>query len=115
MTDTLIIDFADVSRGDIGTVGGKNASLGELIGALVPQGICVPPGFATTADAFRIYLTHNNLTSFIGDRLAKYSTGDASLAETGTVIRAAVLAAEWPEALKQAIEDAYEFARQRCR
>ena len=106
MTEALIMDFADVSRGDVGQVGGKNASLGELIKALVPQGIAVPPGFATTAGAFRSYLTHNKLTPVILDHFAVYAAANASLAETGAAIRAAILAGEWPEALREAIEEA---------
>lgn len=107
MTQALIMNFADVSRGDVGSVGGKNASLGELINALVPQGIAVPSGFATTADAFRMYLEHNNLAPVILDHFAVFAAGKASLAEVGAAIRAAILAGEWPEAIQQAIVDAY--------
>ncbi len=52
-TKPLVVNFAELRRGDVETVGGKNASLGEMIHALTPKGILVPPGFATTADAFR--------------------------------------------------------------
>ncbi|MDF1834320.1 MAG: phosphoenolpyruvate synthase [Alteraurantiacibacter sp. bin_em_oilr2.035] len=107
MTTSMILDFAQVSRGDVARVGGKNASLGELIGALVPQGIAVPPGFATTAEAFRMYLVHNDLGQAILDHLAEYQASKASLAETGATIRTAILAGEWPEALQQAIIEAY--------
>ena len=107
MTTSMILDFAQVSRGDVARVGGKNASLGELIGALVPQGIAVPPGFATTSDAFRMYLVHNDLGQGILDHLAEYQASKASLAETGTAIRSAILAGEWPAALEQAIVNAY--------
>ena len=64
-TTQHVIDLTKVKRGDVGLVGGKNASLGELIGALEPKGILVPPDFATTADAFRAYLEANNLNAAI--------------------------------------------------
>ncbi|RZV34144.1 MAG: phosphoenolpyruvate synthase [Sphingomonadaceae bacterium] len=107
MTEALILNFRDVSRGDVGKVGGKNASLGELIGALVPQGIAVPPGFATTADAFRFFIAHNELASVISDHFAALAAGRHSLAEAGAAIRAAVLAGQWPDRLKEAIGKAY--------
>ncbi|MHA6332841.1 phosphoenolpyruvate synthase [Qipengyuania sp. CAU 1752] len=107
MTKALILKFEDVSRGDVGKVGGKNASLGEMIGALVPKGIAVPPGFATTADAFRLFIAHNKLAPVIGDHFAALAAGDRSLAETGKAIRTAILAGQWPDALKGAIGKAY--------
>ena len=107
MTTDLILNFAQVARGDVARVGGKNASLGELIGALVPQGIAVPPGFATTADAFRLYLAHNHLAQVIFGHLAEFPGGKASLAETGAATRAAILAGDWPDELEQAIIAAY--------
>ena len=56
-----VIWFEELSRGDVGIVGGKNASLGEMVKELSQVGIKVPPGFATTADAFRNYVKHNKL------------------------------------------------------
>lgn len=107
MTTNLILNFAQVTRGDVARVGGKNASLGELIGALVPQGIAVPPGFATTADAFRMYLAHNGLAPVILKHLECHLAGTATLAKSGAGIRAAILAGKWPNVLEQAIRDAY--------
>ena len=107
MTVELILNFAEVSRGDIARVGGKNASLGELIGALVPQGIAVPPGYAVTADAFKLYLEHNQFDRVIADHIADHAAGKVSLAETGSAIRALVLQGNWPDDLKQAIIEAY--------
>ena len=54
--DPLVLWFEDLSRGDVALVGGKNSSLGEMVRQLAPKGIQVPPGFATTAQAFRDYL-----------------------------------------------------------
>ena len=65
MTEPLVLNFTEVSKNDVGLVGGKNASLGELIRSLVPRGIVVPPGFATTARAFRLFLEHNDLDGAI--------------------------------------------------
>ncbi|MHA1157766.1 MAG: PEP/pyruvate-binding domain-containing protein, partial [Alphaproteobacteria bacterium] len=66
MTHTEIRWFEDTGRADVAAVGGKNSSLGELVKALTPCGIRVPPGFATTADAYWRYVTANDL----GDRVA---------------------------------------------
>jgi len=107
VTQKLILDFAEVSRGDIALVGGKNASLGEMIGALVPRGIAVPPGFAVTADAFRLYLADNQLGQVITDHIAGHAAGKASLGETGAAIRALILKGQWPQGLEQAIIEAY--------
>lgn len=113
MTARLVIDLADVRRGDVAIVGGKNASTGELLAALVPQGISVPAGFATTAEAFRLFLAHNELGKLIADRLADYASGKASLEQTGARIRSAVLAGEWPRNLSDAIRAGYADLVQR--
>lgn len=99
MTKELILDFAQVSRGDVALVGGKNASLGEMIGALVPQGIAVPPGYAITADAFRLYLAHNHLDRVIPEHIADQVAGKSSLADTGAAVRALILEGNWPSEL----------------
>ena len=70
MSAALVLDLAEVSKADVGVVGGKNASLGEMIGALVPGGVAVPAGFATTASAFRLFLDHNGLVAVIADLFA---------------------------------------------
>ncbi|HEX6641128.1 MAG TPA: PEP/pyruvate-binding domain-containing protein, partial [Thermoanaerobaculia bacterium] len=62
--------FDDVTSADVSIVGGKNASLGEMIGALQHEGVRVPDGFATTADAFRHFLRENQLVDTIGAALA---------------------------------------------
>jgi pyruvate,water dikinase len=107
MTKELILDFAQVSRGDVALVGGKNASLGEMIGALVPQGIAVPPGYAITAGAFRLYLAHNHLDRVIPEHIADQVAGKSSLADTGAAVRALILEGNWPSELGQAIIEAY--------
>ena len=64
-----VIELKNCARSDVGLVGGKNASLGEMIRELGQKGITVPPGFATTAEAFRAYLAHNDLNDRIGAAL----------------------------------------------
>ncbi|GAA4644056.1 phosphoenolpyruvate synthase [Pontixanthobacter gangjinensis] len=107
MTHDLVLKFENVTRADVGLVGGKNASLGELIGELVPQGIGVPPGFATTAHAFRLFLDHNHLNDVIPHLVSQYETGESDLARTGTAIRDAIASGTWPADLREAICDAY--------
>ncbi|ODA66308.1 Phosphoenolpyruvate synthase [Methyloligella halotolerans] len=103
-----VLWFEEVGRDDVETVGGKNASLGEMVSNLASRGVPVPPGFATTSDAYRRFVEFNGLDQEIERRLADYQDGKASLAETGSAIRGAFLAADWPEEIADAICGAYE-------
>ncbi|MEJ8561969.1 phosphoenolpyruvate synthase [Yoonia sp. GPGPB17] len=103
----LVLNFATLRRGDVDTVGGKNASLGEMIHALEPKGILVPPGFATTADAFRTYLTANDLDAQIAKMLDALAAGRATLQKAGKAIRELILGGEWPDEMRDAILTAY--------
>ena len=105
--DRTIRWFDTLSRDDVAIVGGKNASLGEMIGALVDQGIRVPSGFATSAAAFRKYLSINGLNDILAQELAKYHEGQSTLPQAGAAIRAAILGGEWPDDIAAAILDAY--------
>jgi len=107
MTDSHVIWFDQLRRGDVAQVGGKNASLGELIAALQPKGINVPSGYATTAAAYRLFIDHNGLGPVMADRLSDYAAGRANLAETGSAIRSAILGGKWPEDIEKAIRSAY--------
>ncbi len=109
MADTkpLVVNFTQLRRGDVDTVGGKNASLGEMIQALGSKGILVPPGFATTADAFRAYLTANDLDARIGVALDALASGKATLHKTGQTIRDMILHGDWPDDTAAEIVDAY--------
>jgi len=109
MTEPLVLNFADLRRGDVETVGGKNASLGEMIHALGPKGILVPPGFATTADAFRAFLTANDLDARIGVALDALASGKASLQKTGQVIRDLILSGDFPADTATAILAQYRI------
>ncbi len=94
---------------DVASVGGKNASLGEMIGTLSQAGIRVPGGFATTADAFREFIAHEGLAGRIAARLATLDIEDvAGLARAGKEIRGWLVAAPLPPALRAAIAEAYE-------
>jgi pyruvate,water dikinase len=105
--------FEDTESSDVGTVGGKNASLGEMVRNLGRHGIKVPPGFATTAEGYRHFIAANDLEPLIGSTLAELKEGTASVAEVGSAIRAAILKAECPEDLAGAICQAYRDLSQR--
>ncbi|MBD3763246.1 MAG: phosphoenolpyruvate synthase [Rhodobacterales bacterium] len=105
--------FEDLHRGDVGQVGGKNASLGEMVRSLAPHGIRVPPGFATTADAFRRYLDVNALTAVIEAQTRALAEGRATLQQTGAAIRAAIAAGDWPADMRDEIAAAYRALGER--
>ncbi len=105
--DGNVIWFENLSRGDVARVGGKNASLGEMIGQLASQQIRVPAGFATTADAFRQYIEANQLHVRIGEKLAALKAGKTSLQDAGAAIRAMIIAGDWPADIHAAITTAY--------
>ena len=89
MGDTpRVIAFDRLRMGDVGEVGGKNASLGEMIGELGASGVRVPAGFATTASAFREFLAQGKLDARVAARLAGLDVDDVNkLAEAGAEIR----------------------------
>src|SRR6056297_1427589 len=110
--DQDVIWFEELTIGDVAIVGGKNASLGEMVRELGAKGIDVPPGFATSADAFRRYIKANNLYDVIGEAMDRLDAGKATLQQTGTKIRQTILDGDWPEDTEKAIRDAYaELAR----
>lgn len=106
-TAPLILPFENVDRASVAQVGGKNASLGEMVRNLGGRGVRVPPGFATTADAYWRFIDGSGLRPLIASALADWTAGKASLADTGTRLRAAILAAPWPEANAEATRAAY--------
>ncbi|MEQ8827689.1 MAG: PEP/pyruvate-binding domain-containing protein, partial [Parvibaculum sp.] len=108
-----VIWFEDLSRGDVGLVGGKNSSLGEMVQQLGQKGISVPPGFATTSDAFRAFINPNNLNQVIADAMDQLDAGKRTLAETGSAVRAAIVAGDWPEDIREAILSAYRELAER--
>ena len=103
----LVVPFENLRMTDVDSVGGKNASLGEMISHL-PTGVKVPTGFATTAHAFRDFLAHEDLAGRINARLGALDTEDVrALALVGAEIRAMVEAQPFPADLEQAIRAAF--------
>ena len=100
---------------DVDVVGGKNASLGEMISQLALAGVKVPGGFATTAHAFREFLAHNQLTQRIADRLAGLNIEDVkALARAGSEIRSWVREASFPGALEKEIRRYFQELTATC-
>lgn len=107
--------FEDLRSQDVPIVGGKNASLGEMIRTLKVEGIRVPDGFATTAEAYRRFLKDNGLTEKIGSLLAELAGGEKSLDKVGRAIRSLILHAEFPEEIAREIRSAYRELGKRIR
>jgi pyruvate,water dikinase len=103
----LVVPFEKLRMSDVESVGGKNASLGEMISQL-PQGVSVPTGFATTAHAYRQFLQHEKLDQRINDALSALDTENiADLTQTGLMIRQWVVQQPFPADLQSEIEKAY--------
>ncbi len=103
----LVVPFEKLRMTDVEAVGGKNASLGEMISQL-PQGVKVPTGFATTAHAFRSFLAHQSLDQRIKDRLSTLDTEDVNaLAQAGQEIRHWIEAQPFPKDLETGIREAF--------
>jgi pyruvate,water dikinase len=102
----MLLWFDELTRDDVPRVGGKNASLGEMIRELSGEGIRVPGGFAVTAAAYRTFLAHNALEPVLAAELARLE-GGAPLAEVGAAIRRAIGAGCFPPALADEIREAY--------
>ena len=106
-TNSPIAWFEDLGRSDVARVGGKNASLGEMVRTLSAQGVRVPPGFATTAQAYWDYIAHNGIADAIARLMSDWDAGATSLADTGAAVRRLFLKGSFPPALTAAIETAY--------
>ena len=115
MARSFIRWLEDIGAGDTESVGGKNASLGEMVRNLGRAGITVPPGFAVTSDAYRHFLSANNLEPLIVAKLAELKGGKVSSAEIGSATRTAIETAEWPKDLADAICHAYRDLSRRLR
>jgi pyruvate, water dikinase len=110
LATTLVVPFEQLRMTDVEVVGGKNASLGEMISQLAAKGVRVPGGFATTAAAFRRFLAHGGLAGRIADKLSTLDTEDVrALADTGAQIRRWIIDTPFPADLEEAISA--EFAR----
>ena len=100
--------FDELTIADVAKVGGKNASLGEMITAMSQSGITVPTGFATSAQLFRDFLRQNDLDEPIKQHLQAYFTGDRSLSVTGSAIRNLINKGEFTSSQQLAVIDAYQ-------
>jgi len=110
LATALVAPFEHLRMSDVETVGGKNASLGEMISQLAASGVRVPGGFATTAHAFRQFLLHNGLQARIQAKLDALDVEDVrALAEAGAQIRQWVVDTPFPADLEAAIRE--QFAR----
>ncbi|MCG5514713.1 MULTISPECIES: phosphoenolpyruvate synthase [unclassified Ectothiorhodospira] len=106
--DKYVIWFQDLGMNDVPDVGGKNASLGEMIRGLSEAGVRVPGGFATTSYAFREFLRHEGLADRINNELSKLDVDDINaLREAGARIRQWVVETPFPPALNEAITEAW--------
>ena len=110
LATALVVPFEHLRMTDVESVGGKNASLGEMISQLAASGVRVPGGFATTAHAFRQFLAHNGLADRIAKRLSTLNTDDVrALADAGAEIRRWIEETPFPADLEAAIRA--EFAK----
>ena len=108
-----VFPFSQLRMTDVDRVGGKNASLGELLSQLTSAGIRVPDGFATTAEAFRLFLKEGGLEDRIHARLAKLNVDDVkALAAAGAEIRGWIESAPFPAELEKEIREFYEWLRE---
>lgn len=102
-----VVPFAEFGRQDVGRVGGKNASLGEMTAHLAAAGVRVPPGFATTADAYAELLDSHGLRAGIAAQIERLHTG-AVLDEVGAAIRSMIMAEPLPAGLRAELVSTYE-------
>ena len=113
MTD-YVIPFENLRNTDVGSVGGKNASLGEMISQLTQKEIRVPTGFATTAYAFQEFLKHDDLGNQISQELDGLDINDVQqLAASGKKIRNWIMETPFPKELDSSIEEEYSNLTQR--
>src|SRR5690349_1378090 len=109
LATALVAPLEHLRMTDVEVVGGKNASLGEMISQLAASGVRVPGGFATTAKAFREFLAHSGLTEKIDARLSDLDTDDVrALATAGAQIRRWVVEAPFPADLEAAVRAEFE-------
>lgn len=105
----FIRGFREIGKQDVPSVGGKNASLGEMFNELTGAGIRVPDGFATTAEGFRVFLSENDLdASLAGLMLVIERPGYSNLATIGSQARELIRSGEFSEQLRAEIAQAYD-------
>lgn len=101
---SLVKEFREINLTQVGEVGGKNASLGEMISRLSDSGVCVPDGFSTTAEAFWLFIDHNNIRNNLSETLAHLDKHQyENLSEIGKQARELILNSVLPEELEKQI------------
>lgn len=108
-----VLWFEHLRRADVARVGGKNSSLGEMIQILETRGVHVPPGFATTSEAYWDYVDANRIREAMTALINDWIAGRTSLPETGDAVRKLFLRGTWPEKTAQAITQAYRELSER--
>jgi pyruvate, water dikinase len=106
-SEAFIAWFENLRNVDVPRVGGKNASLGEMVQQLASRGVRVPGGFATTADAYRAYVEANAIRSALAQGMQALKDGKATLHETGEAARRLFLEGQFPQEIAEAIREAY--------
>jgi pyruvate,water dikinase len=109
MSERFVVAFDEVGMKDLSQVGGKNASLGEMIHNLTDKGVRVPEGFATTATAYRAFVSAGNLGVKISELLEQHRSGALSLRSAGERLRALFLDADFPEDIAMGIRSSYRM------
>ncbi|MCW5717896.1 MAG: phosphoenolpyruvate synthase [Bauldia sp.] len=107
MASDEVVWLAEMRKDDVGRVGGKNASLGEMISAIGTMGVTVPDGFATTAAAYWHFVEANQLRPVLAAELGRLAAARSTLEEAGSAVRAAFVKGEWPADTAAAIVAAY--------
>ena len=103
-----VIPLDKLGMNDVPKVGGKNASLGEMLQNLSPLGVSVPGGFATTADAYREFTAQDKLSDRIARHLQDLDVSDVNaLQMVGADIRKWIMEVSFPEAMEASIDEAY--------
>jgi len=114
MESKYIVDLADIQLSDLELVGGKNASLGEMIQNLKKLGVSIPSGFALTVDAYWEFINHNKLDKQIRRLIKKMKKDDlVSLKKTGLEIRQLIRNGKWPRQVKEEIRENYTLLSQK--
>ena len=109
-----VLWFDDSRCIDVSQVGGKNASLANMTCTLLSAGIRVPPGFATTAEAYRSFLRANGLETRLREQLDAYHAGRQSLEQTGSSLRQMIVSAELTPGIAEALLSSYRELAKRC-
>ncbi|MCJ2177819.1 phosphoenolpyruvate synthase [Novosphingobium album (ex Hu et al. 2023)] len=108
-----VLWFEDIGISNVPIVGGKNASLGEMVRELGSQGVRVPTGFATTSAAYRHFIDASGIASDIREDIRRYNEGTSSLQVAGSAVREHILASPIPDALAAEIRAAYDKLAER--